>query len=168
MSFVIERADLRDLDWITKIYNEAVIHSTATFDTEPKTREAQMEWFKKHGPSHPILVARPKDRARVGEGLGWASLSPYSDRCAYAQSAEVSIYVDTAARGKGAGNLLLKQLILEAQKLGLHSLISRITENNPVSVALHLRHGFTHAGTLKEVGEKFGKRLSVDFYQWIE
>jgi L-amino acid N-acyltransferase len=156
--FKIEVATPSDLNWITDIYNDAILNLTATFDTVPKSLVEQQEWFDKHGSSHPLLVAR---------GLGWASLSAYSDRCAYSSSAEVSVYVAENSRGKGVGDALMKELIVRAKKIGLHTLISRIADKNPPSIALHLRHGFVLAGTLREVGVKFGRKLDVDFYQLI-
>ena len=84
----IRAAGLADLAAITDIYNEAIRTTTATFDTEPKTKQEQEDWFRSHGPKHPILIAESPDGV-----VGWASLNEWSDRCAYSGTAEVSVYV---------------------------------------------------------------------------
>jgi L-amino acid N-acyltransferase len=108
---VIRPAALPDLPAITAIYNHAILHTTATFDTEPKTDAEQMAWFKAHGERHPSLVATVD-----GQVVGWASLSAWSDRCAYSDTAEVSTYVDADYRGRGIGNALGEAIDRETHK----------------------------------------------------
>ena len=95
----IRRAELADLEAITAIYNEAILTTTATFDTEPKSACEQLPWFRSHGERHPILVAD-----RDGTVVGWAALSKWSERRAYDDTAETSFYVAprTVARGSAA------------------------------------------------------------------
>ena len=45
-----------------------------------------------------------------------------------------------------------------------HMVVSVITSGNEASVALHEKFGFTHCGTIPEVGMKFGKYLDIDNY----
>jgi phosphinothricin acetyltransferase len=48
-----------------------------------------------------------------------------------------------------------------------HTLIGGIDAQNAVSIALHKALGFQHAGTIRQVGFKFGRWLDLDFYQMI-
>lgn len=158
----VRRACQGDLPAITRIYNDAIATTVATFDTCPKTAEEQREWFASHGPRHPVLVAD-------GDGMvvGWCSLTPWSDRCAYCDAAEASLYVDASQQGLGVGTQLLKALIAEGRKVGLHTIIGRITEGNEVSLRLVKAAGFDHIGTMREVGRKFGRLLDVHLMQYI-
>ena len=149
-----------DIPAVTAIYNDAVARTTGTFDTEPKTPEAQREWFGRHGASHPVIVAEEGGRV-----IGWASLSPYSERCAYARTAEVSVYVDEAARGRGIARALLDDLLRRGREAGLGQALSRIAAGNEASLRLHARRGFVETGRLRRVGEKFGKVLDVHLLQ---
>jgi len=97
-SIQIRRAELADLEAITEIYNEAILTTTATFDTEPKTGAERLEWFQSHDERHPILVA-----VLGGRVIGWASLSKWSDRRAYDDTAETSFYVKADCRRRGVG-----------------------------------------------------------------
>jgi len=157
---VIRRALPADLDAITEIYNEAIATTTATFDTEPKSSSERVTWFQAHGDRHPVLVADLS-----GKVVGWACLSPWSDRRAYADTAETSFYVKSEHRGQGVGRQLKAAVIDEARKLGFHTLIARVAEGSRESIHLNESFGFRHVGTLKEVGRKFGRLLDVHILQ---
>jgi len=159
---IIRKAVEKDLEAITDIYNDAVLHTVASFDIEPKGLEKQRVWFREHGPQFPILVAEIN-----GQVAGWGSLSQWSDRCAYSATAEASLYIGEGERGKGTGKALLLELMNEGQKAGLHTVIARIVEGNAASIHLCESLGFTYIGAMKEVGRKFGKLLDVHLLQKI-
>ena len=152
----VRPAQAKDLPRILAIYNHEVLHSTATYDTEPRTPAEHAQWFEHHGPGYPVVVA-----ARGHEVLGWASLSPWSDRPAYGRAVETSVYVDGQSRGQGVGRKLLAALVDSARASGHHALLARISADNAVSVRLHASAGFEIVGTLREVGFKFGRVLDV-------
>jgi L-amino acid N-acyltransferase YncA len=161
---MVEIRDARrdDLPVITAIYNEAIEKTVATFDTKPKTQEEQQEWFMAHGTRNPIVVAEES-----GVVIGWASLTRWSDRCAYADTAEISLYVKEQHQGKGIGRMLGKELLDRGKRAGLHTVIARISEGNEASVHLHQAMGFRHIGVMKEVGRKFGRLLDVHLMQLL-
>ncbi len=158
----VRRAALPDLPAITAIYNDAILRTTATFDTEPKTESEQLAWFQAHDDRHPVFVA-----VLDGRIVGWVSLSRWSDRCAYSETAEVSAYVDASFRGRGVGRQLMEAIDKEAQGCGLHTLIARIVEGNEPSLRLCVSFGFERVGVMKEVGLKFGRRLDVIIMQKV-
>jgi L-amino acid N-acyltransferase YncA len=152
----IRKAEEKDLPVITEIYNDAIQNTIATFDTTPKTIDEERVWFIGHGPKNPIMVAE-----HDGKIIAWGSLSKWSDRYAYNDTAETSLYVIEPYRGQGVGKHLLRRLLEEGHRQGLHAVIARVTEGNTISLAVHESLGFTPIGVMKEVGEKFGKRLDV-------
>ncbi len=158
----IRKAELKDLDAITDIYNQAILTTTATFDTSTKTIDEQRAWFDKHGDKYPIIVA-----LEGKEIIGWASMSAWSDRCAYAATAEASLYIREGWRGKGVGRELAVANLKAGREAGLHTAIIRITEGNDASIKLAESLGFKHIGVMKEVGNKFGKLLDVYLMQII-
>lgn len=157
---IIRHATLDDAQAITDIYNEAIQTTTATFDTETKTVHERTRWLEAHSERHPVLVAEVD-----GKVVGWASLSPWSDRRAYSETAETSFYVQSDYRGRGIGRQLKAAIIEEARKFEFHTLIARVAEGSEESLHLNASFGFELVGTLKEVGQKFGKRLSVHILQ---
>ena len=158
----IRRAVPDDAQNIARIYNEAILTTTATFDTEPKSTEERAQWLESHSERHPVLVA-----VVDGEVVGWASLTQWSDRRAYDATAETSFYVHSSHRGRGIGRQLKDAIITEARRLRYHTLIARIAEGSRESIHLNEQAGFVHVGTLKEVGRKFGRLLDVHIMQKI-
>jgi phosphinothricin acetyltransferase len=159
---LIRSADIKDLNGITKIYNEAILNTVATFDTNPKTIEDQKIWFKTHGEKYPIIVAELND-----EIVGWSALSKYSTRCAYSNTSEISLYVKEKFRNQGIGKKLIKAIIERGNLAGLHVVLARIVDGNDHSIYLHESVGFEHVGILKEVGYKFGRVLDIYLMQKI-
>jgi L-amino acid N-acyltransferase YncA len=158
----IRGARLVDLEGITDIYNDAILRTTATFDVAPKTMDEQRTWFEEHSSDYPILVAEDADSI-----VGWASLSPWSDRCAYSDTAEISLYVTEGSRGKGIGKQLVKAILREGKAAGLHTVVARVSEGNAVSIRIFEAAGFDHIGVMREVGKKFGKLIDVYLMQKI-
>jgi phosphinothricin acetyltransferase len=156
----IRRAVPADLDAITVIYNDAIMNTTATFDTEPKSAAEQLAWFESHGGRFVVLVAE-------GDGVvvGWTSLSRWSDRPAYDDTAETSVYVRGGYRRRGIGRMLEEAVIGHAGNFRFHTLIARIAGESTESLRLHESLGFVHVGTMKEVGRKFGRLLDVHLLQ---
>lgn len=159
---VIRKAVPADIPAITEIYNEAILTTDATFDNDPKTIAEQTKWFEEHSTRNPIVVAGVN-----GKVVGWASLSQWSTRCAYADTAEISLYVTEEYRKHGIGKRLMQVVLDEGKEAGLHTVISRITASNAVSIALHRQFDFEDVGIMKEVGRKFGKLLDVLMMQKI-
>jgi L-amino acid N-acyltransferase YncA len=158
----IRNASQEDQKVILDIYNDAVENTTATFDTDLRSYEKQLAWFASHKKNHPVIVAESENKI-----IGWASLSPWSDRCAYDTTVEVSVYVDKNFRAQGIGSMLLEWVTLEGKKVGNHTVLSRITQGNESSIHIHEKYGYRHVGVMKEVGFKFGKFLDVHMMQII-
>jgi phosphinothricin acetyltransferase len=158
----IRPALLSDAAAIAEIYNEAILTTTATFDTEPKSVAERTKWLEGHDARHPVIVAMVESRA-----VGWAALSQWSDRPAYDRTAETSFYVQSAYRGRGIGRQLKNAIVGEALRLGYHTLIARVAQGSVESIHLNKSVGFVHVGTLKEVGRKFDRWLDVHIMQKI-
>jgi len=158
----IRNASQEDQRVILEIYNEAVVNTSATFDTELRSYDKQLAWFASHKKNHPVIVAEIENQV-----VGWASLSPWSDRCAYETTVEVSVYVHKDFRARGIGSKLLEWVTLEGKKVGNHTVLSRISEGNESSIHIHEKFGYRHVGVMKEVGFKFGKFLDVHMMQLV-
>ena len=150
-----------DAPAIAAIYAHHVLHSTATFDTVPRSAEetaARIAAISEAG--LPFLVA---DIA--GAVAGYAYATRFRDRAAYAATCEDSIYIDPALTGRGIGTILLAELVHRCELAGYRQMIAVVGGGEPASIALHRRLGFTHAGTMKNVGRKFGRWLDTVYMQ---
>lgn len=153
----IRPAELSDADAIMAIYNPVVETSTATFDLVPRTLEDQQAWLSDRSGARIVLVAETDE----GEVAGYAALSPYRERAAYATTVEDSVYVADAHHGRGVGRTLLAELVATARAHGFHAMMARIVADHEASIALHSACGFQIVGHEREVGRKFGRWLDV-------
>ncbi len=153
-SIPIRLAMRADLPGIFAIYDEEVLHGTATAQTEPFTAEERTAWFDRHAPDlHPLVVAIAPDKSVAG----WAGLVAWSPRQAYRRAAENSVYVAKAHQGRGIGRALMQGLIERTRRdTPIRLVIARPTSANIASIRMHESLGFEHAGVLRKVMEKFG------------
>jgi phosphinothricin acetyltransferase len=165
----IRLAEMADAEAIRTIYNVEVLETVNTFDMVPRTRSEQEAWILEHSGVHPALVAIEPPGSGVsgpvganGEiVLGFGSLSPFRERSGYSATAENSVYVDRAQRGRGVGRAILAELIARASAHGFHSLVARIAGHNETSIGLHTAAGFELVGVEREVGRKHRQWLDV-------
>ena len=157
----IRPVTLGDAEATRAIYNLEVLESTVTFDIVPRTLADQQQWIREHSGGHPAIVAVDDD----DHVCGFASLSPFRPRPAYAPTVEDSVYVRRDRRGAGIGELLLRDLLTVAADNGFHSVMARIVGGHDTSIALHRKCGFEQVGIEREVGRKFGRWLDVVLMQ---
>lgn len=136
-------------DWpsVRAIYEQGVAGGNATFETGAPEWAV---WDAKHlGQCRLTAMAG-------GQVVGWAALSPVSDRCVYVGVAEVSIYVATAAQGQGVGRSLLEALVEASEQAGIWTLQAGIFPENAASVHLHESCGFRVVGRRERLGQLHG------------
>jgi len=141
---VIEDLSRRHWPMVQSIYRQGIETGHATFAPAPP--ESWTEWSRGKIKSC-RLVAREDERV-----VGWAALTPASNRCVYRGVAEVSIYVASAMQGKGVGRSLLRALIERSEEEGIWTLQAGIFPENTASIRLHERMGFRRVGVREKVG----------------
>jgi phosphinothricin acetyltransferase len=141
--------EMRAQHWpaVERIYAEGLATGNASFETETPSWE---RFQAGHLPGH-LLVALDADTV-----LGWAVLSPVSDRCAYKGVAEDSVYVAEPARGRGVGRALLTQLTWRAESAGIWTVQAGMFPENTASIALHHSCGFRTVGVRERLGQREG------------
>jgi L-amino acid N-acyltransferase len=148
---------------ILAIFNEAIANSTAIYEFLPLGPDYMEKWFDAKARGHYPVIGLETDGALAG----FASFGKFRDRPAYKYTVEHSIYVDTRFRGQGHGRVLLEAIVAAAVKQDYHVMVGGIDASNAGSIRFHERLGFTHCGTVKQVGFKFGRWLDLALYQKI-
>lgn len=151
---VLRDARPGDAEAICAIYNTAIAECGSTFETRLRS---PAEFEERIGAERlPFLVAEAADAV-----IGWAGLSPYSDRPCYAGIGEASVYVSPEARGKGVGTALAEALATEAEGRGFHKLVGKLFGDNGASVRLCARCGFSNVGVHRRHGQLDGEWRDV-------
>jgi phosphinothricin acetyltransferase len=144
---LVRRAAESDLAAIREIYNQGIADRIATLDEDPKSETGVREWFAHHDDRYAVIVAERKERI-----VGWASLNPYSHRCAYRDVADLSVYVERAARGSGVGSALVRAIEGYARRGGFHKIVLFALAQNVAGGRLYLRAGYRDVGVFREQG----------------
>ncbi|MGC8751000.1 N-acetyltransferase family protein [Hydrotalea sp.] len=129
---------------VKSIYESGIATGMATFETKAPEWD---QWNNSHLP-FARLVAMENNKV-----IGWAALSPVSNRCVYSGVAEVSVYIAPEHRGKGVGKKLLQQLITDSEAHGIWTLQAGIFAENTASAKLHESVGFRLVGYREKIGQ---------------
>ena len=143
-------------DDVRRIYVEGIATGNATLETEPPPWE---KWDRGHR-VEVRFVAREDGRV-----VGWAALSPVSERCVYEGVAEVSVYVASDARGRGVGRRLLEELVRASEEAGVWTIQTGIFPENTASIRLHESVGFRVLGIREKLGKLDGVWRDVAFLE---
>ena len=140
---------MQPADWpeVRAIYAEGIATGNATLETDAPEWQT---WDAAHR-ADCRLVAR-----RDGRIIGWAALSPVSDRCSYEGVAEASIYVASDARGSGVGSQLMAELIAASEAAEIWTIQAGIFPENTASLRLAHRSGFRKVGVRERLGRDAG------------
>jgi L-amino acid N-acyltransferase YncA len=147
MALRIEAMTAGDWPAVCAIYEEGLATGVATFEVSAPSWE---HWNASRLP-HSRLVARDETV------VGWAALSPVSQRACYAGVAEVAVYVAGAARGQGVGRALLDAVIRSAECHGIWTLQGATIAENTASIALQQRCGFRIVGRRERIAQRDGR-----------
>ena len=143
----------RDWPAVRAIYEAGIETGQATFETSSPSWN---DWDDSHLGEHRLVAVVETDADGADEIVGWAALSPVSDRCVYGGVAENSVYVHPDHRAQGIGRTLLEALIAGAEAAGIWTVQTGIFPENAASLALHERCGFRVVGRRERIGQLAG------------
>jgi L-amino acid N-acyltransferase YncA len=146
-----------DLKDIVDIYNSTIPSRMVTADTVPVSVESRVNWFKEHNPGNrPLWIVEEEGRT-----IGWVSFQSFYGRPAYDATAEISIYLHAAVRGRGLGKKVLEHSILQSRSLGIKTLLGYIFAHNEPSLRLFRSFGFHDWALLPDIAVLDGVERSL-------
>ena len=151
-----------DAPEIARIYGDAIMKTAASFWTEPRPVSEIEQQMREGGDRYPWVVA-----GDPGSLLGVAWSKRWNPRQGYDITAEVSVYIDEPARGKGVARSLYTDLIARLREIGFHNVIGGIALPNEASVRLHEGLGFKRVALFEQVGVKWDRVMDVGYWQLI-
>ncbi|MEV0898959.1 N-acetyltransferase family protein [Actinoplanes sp. NPDC049802] len=152
----VRAAAAGDMEAIRAIRNRAIEQTTALWTEIPQSEAEAAPWLAAHLERGSVFVAEAD-----GQVAGFATFGPWRPLDGYRHTVENSVYVRPDRHGRGIGSALLTTVIDAARAAGHHVMIAAIEAGNTSSIRLHERFGYEHAGTIREVGTKFGRWLDL-------
>ncbi|EFN03214.1 GNAT family N-acetyltransferase [Actinobacillus pleuropneumoniae] len=144
----IRKSTEADFETILNIYNQAIPTHQITADLELATPINRRAWFDFHLTSEQYPIWTVEDENGIA---GWFSFSPFYERPAFVHTSEISIYLDSSAKGKGYGSKIIEFMQAEMLKHNIHTLMAYVFELNQVSQNLMRKHGFEQWGRFPHI-----------------
>ena len=159
MAITIRLASLDDAKALLDIYRYYVEETAITFEYDVPTLEEFTGRMRSIMAFYPYLVAEED-----GKILGYAYASKFHPRAAYAWSAEVTVYLDKATRGKGVGRQIYGKLEDYLTQMGILNLNACIASTDVEDAYLtngsekfHRALGYQLVGKFHDSGYKFNR-----------
>lgn len=157
---ILRDAMSHDAPAMAAIFGPIVRDTAISFETQPPSADEMARRLAATLPDFPWLAAEADD----GALLGYAYAGAHRPAGAYRWSANVSIYLDQAARGRGVGTALYRELLDRLRRQGVCSVFAGIALPNAASIALHESVGFRTVGVYRRVGYKLGAWRDVGWW----
>ncbi len=147
------------LDSIVAIYNHYIRHSTAIYFTYPLTANDVRALLPTESPYQTTV-------AKIGDGVvGFGYFHRFSQRQAFDISVEIVIYFAPEHTQQGYGQAMLLLLENQIKQAGFRNLIATVNSTNIASQKLLERNNYQRVGSLNNIAEKFGERLTLLYFQ---
>jgi len=157
----IRLSEIKDLEALVEIYNQAIITHKSTADTETFTVNERMGWFNDHQcDEYPLYVYEVDDKV-----VGYVYFTGYRPgRKAMRHTAEVSYYIHKDYQRKGIGSEMLEFALVKAKELNFESLLAILLSVNIGSIKLLEKFGFEKWGCLPDIADFNGEKCSHLYY----
>ncbi|EKU46006.1 GNAT family N-acetyltransferase [Staphylococcus massiliensis] len=120
----IRRAQISDLPYMTKVYNQAIKHDIVRNAKRQVSIDHRTKWFLSHNQQTPVFMIL-LDNVQVG----YMCIEPYVNSN-NPDLSELQIFLEHIYKGMGIGYDALNLLIHEAFRIGYQTLVVRIKDNN--------------------------------------
>ncbi len=158
---MIRGARAEDAPILAEIWNHNIRHTANTFTTAEKTACGLADDIAaRQAVGRAFLVAESDGRA-----IGFATYFPFRSGPGYARTAEHSVMLNEAMKGRGMGRALVRAIEDHAQSAGIHVLIAAVSSENPNAVAFYKAIGYAQVAIMPELGRKFDRWMDLILLQ---
>lgn len=161
MEIAFEKLEYKHRKRIIAIYNHYIETSTSAFSTA-EYNDDDFERFMQNAQNFPTYAVV---NAQNGEIIGFCKLGLLWTQDSFSSTAKLTYFLDPESTGKGIGGVCLERLEQDAIQMGFQNLVAEISSENLISINFHMKHGFTKAGELVDIGRKFGRTFGVVMMQ---
>jgi phosphinothricin acetyltransferase len=147
---------------VIDIFNYYIENSFAAY-AEQAVPYVFFDTFLQMFQAYPSVAVRDEDNTVIGFGF----LRAHHPSDSFAQTAEITYFIDPQHTRKGFGTQMLNYLCAEAKNKKIDTILANISSLNPPSIAFHKKCGFIQCGRFRNIGRKNGKRFDVVWMQKI-
>src|SRR5689334_2076511 len=116
---------------LAEVLNYYILNTTVSFHMAALTAEDMREKVFFNKPIYQSFLVMEDEQI-----IGYCAVSPWKKQEAYANTAEINIYLKKDATGKGIGSIAISFLEDFARKNDMHTLIAGVAEENTPSQKL--------------------------------
>lgn len=150
----------KELDFIVETYNYYIKNSTCIYFTNPLTRADVKNIIPFAHATYKTYIA-----VENNDFIGFCYFNRLKQREAFDISVEITIYIAPQHIGKNCGEKLLHFLEENITQLHFKNIVATVNDTNISSKKLLERNNYQCVGQLTNIAEKFGKKLTLLFYQ---
>lgn len=150
-----------DIPFVKEIYDYYTLHTTAVYFIQC----VSIEELKTLVPIRDAHYQSFLIQTNQGESCGFCYYSRFKPKEAFQISVELTIYFKPEYTGKGYGQETLELIEPIIRKAGFSNIVVLISGDNEASVRLFERCGYECCAHIRQVAEKFGKKLDLKMYQ---
>lgn len=161
MTAILKSLQEKDLLFVKELYDYYTLHTTVVYFIHCVTVEELQTLI-------PIGDERYQSfliETETGKPCGFCYFARFKEKEAFHISVELTLYLKPEFAGQGLGRQAMEQLEPIIRQQGFSNIMALISGENEASIRLFERCGYTCCAHIREVAEKFGKRLDLKMYQ---
>lgn len=163
MNIALKPLQEKDLPFVKEIYDYYTLHTTVVYFIHCVSMDELKTFVPIGDPIYQsFLVETPE-----GEACGFCYFSRFKPREAFRISVELTIYLKPDYKGRGYGHQVIRQVEPIIRKAGFSNIVALISGENEASIHLFERCGYERCAHIRQVAEKFGRKLDLKMYQKI-
>ena len=159
---MIRKGTFDDAAAIAEIFNYYVQTSTVIFSNTLLSADDMKQKLAPIVGQFPFYVWEED-----GKVLGYCYAHKFHPDPVYAETWELTAYLDKNATGKGIGTKLLRFLIEQCRLAGAHTLVTFVTRGNEPCERMMASLGFVQTGIIRQSGHKCNQYLDDVIYQLL-
>lgn len=161
MNTVLRKLQEKDLILVKEIYDYYTLHTTVVYFIQCVTIEELRTFIPIDNERYQSFVIETER----GEACGFCYYSRFKSKEAFDISVELTIYLKPEFTGRGYGTQIIGQVEPYIRQGGFHNIMALISGENEASIRLFEQCGYECCANIREVAEKFGKKLDLKMYQ---
>lgn len=161
MNTTLRKLADKDLEFVKEIYDYYTLHTTVVYFIQCVTIEELRTFIPINNGRYQSFVIE----TAAGTPCGFCYFSRFKSKEAFDVSVELTIYLKPAFTGQGYGSRIIEQIEPYIRQAGFHNIMALISGENEASIRLFERCGYECCANIREVAEKFGKKLDLKMYQ---